>query len=244
MGYLDDVMDISELGQRKLVVIYGKSNSGKTVTAATFPKPLLYLRVGDDGSNSIAKVEGIKAKPILSTGDLNGVLKELIKLKGKNFQTVVIDTFSLYTNMWTDENAVKKNKKMTQQMWGDLKTDTEEVIRLAHQLSQYCWVILTCHEVSDSFEGLEDEIAPDIRASVSKGARTYLEGMANYGIHTTKLKKTVIKDGVEQTIVRYGAHIGPNEYYWTKLQIDKGIKVPSLIINPSHAKIMKIIEGE
>ena len=113
-----------------------------------------------------------------------------------------------------------------------------------HKLAKKHIVVLTCHESTDAIEGMEDEIAPDIRASVSKGARTYLEGMANYGIHTTKLKKTVIKDGVEQTIVRYGAHIGPNEYYWTKLQIDKGIKVPSLIINPSHAKIMKIIEGE
>lgn len=244
MGILDDVVDISELGQRKLVVIYGKSSSGKTVTASTFPKPLLYLRVGDDGSNSISGVEGIKAKPILTTGDLSAVLKELIKRKAKGYESVVIDTFSLFTNLWIDENVVQKNKKMTQQSWGDLKTDTEELIRLAHQLSQYCWVILTCHEVADAFDGLEDEIAPDIRASVSKGARTYLEGMTNYGIHTTKLKKTVIQNGKEKEAVRYGAHVGANEYYWTKLQIDKGIKVPSIIINPSFEKLMKIIKGE
>ena len=47
MGLLDKAVDISELGQRKLVVLYGKSNSGKTVTGATFPKPMLYLRIGD-----------------------------------------------------------------------------------------------------------------------------------------------------------------------------------------------------
>ena len=171
-------------------------------------------------------------------------MRGLIKAKGAGYATVVLDTFSLFTNVWTEEKIIKKNKRMTQQAWGDLKTDTEELIRLAHELSQYCWVVLTCHEASDAFEGMEDEIAPDIRPSVSKGARTYLEGMANYGIHTTKLKKTVIKDGAEQTLVRYGAHVGPNEYYWTKLQINKDIKVPSLIINPTYTKLMKIVKGE
>lgn len=244
MGYLDDVTSIAELGQRKLVVLYGKSNTGKTVVSSTFPKPLVYLRIGDDGSNSIRNVEGIKAKPIPTTAVLSGTLQELIKRKGAGYKSVVIDTFSLYTNVWIDENVVQKKKKMTQQAWGDLKTDTEEIIRLSHQLSQYCWVILTCHEAADAFDGLEDEIAPDIRPSVSKGARTYLEGMANYGLHTTKLKKTIVKDGEERTVVRYGAHVGANEYYWTKLQIDKGIKVPALMTNPSFEKLLKIIEGE
>lgn len=241
MGYLDDIKDISELGQKKLVVLYGKSNSGKTVVSSTFPKPLLYLGVGDDGSNSISGVEGIRAKNISTTEELSGTLKELVKRKGAKFQTVVVDTFSLFANLWVDEHVIQKKKRMTQQAWGDLKTDFEELIRQAHLLSDYCWVILTCHEASDAFEGLEDEIAPDIRPSVSKGARTYLEGMANYGIHTTKLKKTVVKDGVEQTVVKYGAHIGPNEYYWTKLQIDKSIKVPALILNPTYTKLMNII---
>lgn len=244
MAFLDDVIDISELGQNKLVVIYGKSNSGKTVMSSTFPKPLLYIGVGDNGSNSIANVQGIKAKIARTPAELKGALEELIKRKGAKFETVVIDTFSLIANVWVDENITKKGKKMTQQAWGDLKTDTEELIRLAQQLAKYCWVILTCHEAADAFEGMEDEISPEIRPSVSKGARTYLEGMANYGIHTTKLKRTSIVDGVEKVSVKYGAHIGPNEYYWTKLQIAPNIKVPSKINNPSYEKLVQIIKGE
>ena len=37
MGILSNVVDISELGQRRLVVVYGKSNSGKTEFGSTFP---------------------------------------------------------------------------------------------------------------------------------------------------------------------------------------------------------------
>ena len=80
MGLLDKAVDISELGQRKLVVLYGKSNSGKTVTGATFPKPMLYLRIGDDGSNSISEEEGIKALHVENLDDLKKIIEELIKI--------------------------------------------------------------------------------------------------------------------------------------------------------------------
>lgn len=240
MGYLDRVKEISDLGQRKLVVLWGKSNTGKTEVGSTWPKPQLYIQVGDDGANTIRKkpeIFGIRANTI---DECKGMLKELIQNKGSGYASVFIDTFSMLTNVWVDENAVKKKKKMTQQMWGDLKTESEEIIRLAYKLALHTWVILSCHEAMDTVDGMEDEILPDARPSVSKGARTYLEGMANYGFHTTRLKKDIVEDGVDKTVVRYAMHIGPNPYYWTKLQTPKGVKVPNVMINPSFAKLKKL----
>lgn len=242
MGLLDSAVDIQELGQRNLWVIYGKSNSGKTYVASTFPKPMLYLRIGDDGSNTIARVGGIKGVPLNSTKQLKDIAKEL--QKDKAYKTIVVDTFSLLTNEWVDENVIKKNKRMTQQFWGDLKTETEELIKEMHKLARKHIVVLTCHEATDAIDGMEDEIAPDVRPSVSKGARTYLEGMANYGIHTTRIVKEVTKGNTTKEVVKYAADIGPNPYYWTKLQIDPSIKVPSRIINPTYDKFMEIIGGE
>ena len=95
----------------------------------------------------------------------------------------------------------------------------------------------------DSIEGLEDEILPDVRPSVSKGARTYLEGMANYGIHTTRISKEILKGNKSETVVKFAADIGPNPYYWTKMQVDPSIKLPKRIINPTYDKIMEKISG-
>lgn len=240
MNYLDDVVDISEMGQRKLVVLWGKSNTGKTEVGSTWPKPQLYIQIGDDGSNTIRGKDGIKGKRADNVDTVKGILKELVKKKGAGYKSVFVDTFSMLTNVWTKENAIQKKKKMTQQLWGDLKTDTEEVIELAYQLALHTWVILSCHEAMDTVEGMEDEILPDARPSTTKGARTYLEGMANYGFHTTRLKKDVVEDGVEKTVVKYAMHIGPNPYYWTKLQTPKEVKVPTLMINPSFAKLKKL----
>lgn len=238
---LDSAVDIQELGQSNLWVVYGKSNTGKTHLLSTFPKPILYAQVGDDGSNTIARVSGIQAVRITSIEDLKTLAQELLAIKKPKFKTVGVDTFSLVVTEWVSQNIVSKNKRMTQQNWGDLKTETEELTKLWAKVARKYIVVLNCHESMDSIEGMEDEIAPDVRPSVSKGARTYLEGMANFGIHTTKITKEVTKGNSTKTVVKYAADVGPNPYYWTKLQIDPSIKVPDRIINPSYDKIMKAI---
>lgn len=242
MSILSKAKPIKDIGKSKMVVVYGQSNTGKTVLSSTFPKPMLYLSIGDEGLNPITNEDGIEVIRIETAVELKQVLDELNKADSK-YESIIIDTFSLYVNVWTHDNIISKNKRMTQQDWGNLKTDTEEIIRLAHKLAADKWVVLTCHEVADAFEGLEGEIAPDIRPNVSKGVRTYLEGMTNLGIHTCRLSKTIIKDGKEKTLVKYGCHLGANEFYWTKVQTQKGIDIPNIIINPSFDKLMNILNG-
>lgn len=244
---LSQARDISQMGQRKLLTVYGKSGSGKTEFGSTFPKPQLYIQIGDDGNNTISHKKGIKGAKAESTTDLADTLKDLIKLAKSNklrYKSVFIDTFSMVTNVWIKDNAVAKNKRMTQQMWGDLKVETEELIRLAHELADYCWVILSCHEVSDSFEGMEEEILPDIHPSTTKGARTYLEGMSNYGIHLYINQKEVDSDEGTKTVYTFAAQIGANPYYWTKLQKPKTLKVPSKVRDLTYLKLAKILQIE
>ena len=240
---LDGITSISNLPTSNLWVIYGKSSSGKTWLSGTFPKPMLVLKIGDNGLQTIANVEGIEVLTINNPAHLKDVLIEL--QNNKKYKTILADTFSLSVNEWVNENSTNKKKRMSQQMWGDLKTDSEELIRLAQKLSINRIVVLTCHEATDAFEGMEDEILPDIRASVSKGSRTYLEGMANYGVHTIKVRRDRInkKTGETEEIIKYAAQIGPDPYYWTKLQIDPAVKVPKLVFNPTFDKLQEIING-
>ena len=91
IAILDKVVSISELGQRKLWVIWGKSNSGKTWLSSTFPKPLLYVQIGDDGANTIAKQEDIDAIRIQNIEELKNLCKEL--QKDKKYTTII----KLYT---------------------------------------------------------------------------------------------------------------------------------------------------
>ncbi len=243
MGILSEAVDIAKLGQRNLWVLWGKSGSGKTHFISTLPKPLLYIQIGDDGSNTIAGVEGIKAIRAGTIDRLKQIGEEL--KSDTKYASVAVDTFSMITNVWIDVNAVQKKKKMTMQMWGDLKIETEELIKIYHEVAATHIVALSCHEATDTIEGMDDEVIPDFGPNTSKGARIYIQGMANYGIHFTKLKKTVVdKDtGEEKDVVKYAAHLGANPYYWTKFQIDGSIKIPSTMVNPSYDKIINIIQG-
>jgi hypothetical protein len=243
MGELDKARNISEFEQSNLWVIYGKSTSGKTTVAGSFPKPILYLKIGDDGSNSIADVEGVDVIEVSGIEHLKRLFIEA--QKDKQYKTILADTFSMLVQEWTDENAIQKKKRMTQQLWGDLAVDTNELVKLAKMLAKKKIVVLTLHEIGDSFEGMEDEIAPDIRPNLSKASRTYIEGMANYGIHTTVLLKDMEdSDGTIKQKAVYACHLGPNPYYWVKTQKPKGIKLPELVINPTYNKIMKLLKGE
>lgn len=242
MGILDNAVPIKDLSTNNLWVVYGKSASGKTYLASTFPKPMLYVQIGDDGSNTIKNVEGISAIRIANIQQLRDLMTEL--KKDKTYQTIVVDTFSMVVNEWIDENATQKSKRMTQQMWGDIKTDTEEMIRGWKKLAETKAVVLTCHEATDVFEGMEDEITPEIRPSISKGARTYLEGMSNFGIHTTVIQKDQENaDGSVETVFKHAIHLATNPYYWVKTQKPKEIKLPKLVINPTYDKIMKLMNG-
>lgn len=244
MGILSEAVDIAELGQRNLWVGWGKSGSGKTHFAGTLPKPLLYIQIGDDGSNTISSVEGVKA---IRAGSLERLKKIGEELKtDRKYAAVAVDTFSMITNVWIDANAVQKKKKMTMQMWGDLKVETEELIKIFHEVAETHVVFLSCHEANDTIEGMDDEVIPDFGPSTTKGSRIYLQGMANYGIHFTKVKKDVVDKatGEEKEVVKYAAHLGPNPYYWTKLQINDDVKVPSIMMNPSYDKIIEKIGGK
>lgn len=241
-NHLAKAVSISELSSAEFWVIYGKSGSGKTGILGSFPKPMLYLRFGDDGSDTISDEDGIDGIDIIDIPHLKEILIEL--RLNKKYKTIAVDTFSLLTQEWIDTNAVKKNKRMTQNMWGEIKTETEEMIKLANILAKTRVVVFTCHEVSDSFEGYEDEIVPDVRPSTTKGARTYLESMANYGIHTTVVEREEEKNGKTITVYKHMAHIGPNPYYWTKTQKSLKIRLPKLVVNPTYNKIKSIVKGE
>lgn len=242
MSWLEQAVNLRELPSSNLWVVYGKSGAGKTHFLSTFPKPLLYLQFGDDGSNTIGDTEGIDAIRITSLQQLKEIAQEA--RVDTRYKTIAVDTFSLVVQEWLDANAVKKGKRVTQQMWGDLKTDTEELIKEFKTLAINHIVVLTCHEVMDSIEGMEEEITPDVRPSVSKGSRTYLESMANFGVHLTVLtKEKDMPDGSTKTITAHAAHVAPNTYYWTKLQKPADVKVPQQVINPTYEKIINIMKG-
>src|SRR5215831_92457 len=59
-----EIIPVDKLEHSRSWAIYGRSGTGKTTFAASFPKPLLLLDVQDKGTRSITDVKGIDVAQI------------------------------------------------------------------------------------------------------------------------------------------------------------------------------------
>ena len=55
MSLLDKVKGISEETPNNFTIIMGSPGSGKTTLGGTWQKPMLYVKIGDDGGGVVLK---------------------------------------------------------------------------------------------------------------------------------------------------------------------------------------------
>src|SRR5262252_5652812 len=94
-GRILDKLPVRDPGKRihRSYVFYGRSGTGKTTVAATFPKKLLLIDIKDLGDDSVADIPGVKVLDVLSWDDFE-MYYWYIKNHPDEYQTVVIDTVS------------------------------------------------------------------------------------------------------------------------------------------------------
>jgi hypothetical protein len=127
---------ISEVKRNSSAALYGRSGTGKTTLAASWPKPILYLNIRDNGEESISDVEGIDVVDIESSEDLLEQILWLHKKASKDklvYKTIVLDTMSQLQTLLVEEmGATKKIPKgkragdfgvLTRQDWGKISGD-------------------------------------------------------------------------------------------------------------------------
>lgn len=120
------------------IAIYGRSGTGKTTLAATFPKDLLLIRPpDDDGRLSIHNVKGIKDCPVNSVEELQELL-EWLHNNPNEYETIALDNMSAL-----QELVLKKVLSVselpsqlgwgtaTQQQWGELASGMKDLLRAA-----------------------------------------------------------------------------------------------------------------
>ena len=67
------IKPVAEMRQPQSYAIYGRSGTGKTTLAGTFPKPVLVLDINDKGVGSIADVKDVYVMEIESIEDIEDV---------------------------------------------------------------------------------------------------------------------------------------------------------------------------
>ena len=246
--------------------LYGRSGTGKTTLASTYPKPILYLNIRDNGTDSISDVEDIDVVDINTSDELRDIILWCHKQASRDkliYKTIVLDTMSQLQGILVEELGEKKNlsgkKKragdfgtFTMAEWGviagDLKAVVMDVRNLPVESVFICQerVFNVGDEGDDGLDQLDPEVGPklmpsvknDLNASVSVIANTFIK------VKVTKVKDPETKKSKTTIEKLYCLRVGPNEVYTTKIRKPKGIEAPDFITDPTFRKLKKIMKGQ
>lgn len=237
-------------------VFYGRSGTGKTTVAGTFPTPMLFIDVKDQGTDSIADVKGIDVLEVETWDDFEVAYWWLIKNPGK-YKSVVIDTITQLQQVALEKILTDNEKDasragdwgvMTKREWGqvaslmkmwitNLRDLPVEVVFLAQDR-------LSEAETSDPEIQLDPEVGPRLSPSVAAhlNAEVSVIGCTFIRRKTTIRGKGKRKKEVSKT--QWCLRVGPNPVYVTKARKPKGITLPSVLVDPSYEELIATLEGE
>ena len=258
---------VGEIKQARSTALYGRAGTGKTTLSATWPKPILYLNIRDDGTDSIADIEGIDVVDIETSDDMRDILLWCVKKvnRGKlKYKTIVLDTATQFQGILVREKVEESGKKLkkgqnpgdfgtlTQQEWGQIAGEMKKLIMDVRGIPGLESVFICQERIfnagdeeDDGLGQIDPEVGPrlspsvkdDLNASVSIIGNTFIR----IKVTTTKDKKTLKKS--KKIDKQYCLRVGPNSVYTTKIRKPKGIEAPDFIVDPTFRKIKKIVKG-
>jgi len=235
--------------------VYGRTGTGKTTFACTFPKPLLLVGF-EDGTKSVHNVKGVDFIDVRSTDDV----KRLVDHVGESskYKTVVADTLTGLQDLCLRE--ILEIEKLpaqgswgmaSQQDWSQCALQTKEYLRALLELDANVLILAQERDFNTDTEG--DVVLPYVGAAASPSVTGWLNPACDYVVQafireSTKTKrikvgkKTVtrqIKSGDVEWCIRTKAH----PVYTVKFRVPKGTELPQFVSDPSYQKILKLIEG-
>lgn len=251
--------------------LYGRSGTGKTTLSGTWPKPILYLNIRDNGTDSIRDLgDDVDVKHIESSEDLEEVVLWCLaeaKEKKLDYKSIVLDTMTQLQQIRIEEVLAEKQRKgkklpkdkrpgdwgtMSQQEFGSVAGYMKGVVQDIRGLPLHSVFIAQerIFNANDEEEG-GDRLSPSVGARLMPSVRDDLNAsvsiIGNTYIRVKEIKTEKKKKGKGEVVKikkQFCLRLGPNEVYDTKIRKPKGIEAPDHLVDPTFAKIMAIIEGK
>ena len=224
-------MEYDVIVTHSIDMFMGKPKSGKTLNAGSYPKPLLYCSVGNDGGGKVLltgyrddvlngriKVKNIKNDPVVggkiqktSIEKLAILLAELRQPTSDKFKTLVVDTVSgLQDDYKAYLEFMKGGRALSQQEWGDV---SKMMLNIKDNMKRFSeetgiklvWITHTSEQELYETSGLNKEIRiiPDL--TIKTGIK-YMKDASNIFYCC---RKTVIEPNGER-IVKFLTYAGPH----------------------------------
>lgn len=240
----------------------GKPKSGKTMISGSYPKPLLYVSVGNDGGGRVLMMKfrkeiengEIKVKNLRNDYPVGGkinktsieklasLLAELRKPESDKFKTIVIDTIgALQDDYKSYMEFTKGGKSLSQQEWGDVAkmmlNIKDNMKRFSEEMGvQFVWISHTSEQEVTETSGLNKEIRiiPDL--TIKTGIK-YMKDASNIFY---VCRKTVLNKNGEKS-VKFLTYVGPHPLMDTGTR-DLEIQVGEFVEDFTYDKWQKLVQ--
>jgi len=245
------IKPVSEVEDFYRCLFYGRSGTGKTTIAGTFPTPHLILDVRDKGTKSIKKISGIDVLQVESWSDFEEAYWYLYN-NPELYKTVTIDTVTQLQELCMQK--VKKSTEVSntsQRAWGEVGELMKAWIIRFRDLPLHVNFIAQ-PRVDGANEDGEGELTPEVGAGVSPATQKILHAAVDI-IGYTFIRETEKKiksktTGKTKTVEvnEYCLRVGPHAILTTKFRRDKNTSgdIPEVIPNATFDKLQEITEGE
>lgn len=254
------VTPVGDIVFHRSMVIYGRSGSGKTTLSSTFPKPMLYVNVRDNGTDSISDIKGIDVYNIEGVDDVEELRLFLAQDKGEKYKTLVIDTMSQLQEIYVEEVGHRKEKakskkpgewgSMTKQDWGEVASEMKSLVIELRDLPMEVVFIAQDRTFNNDDEGSENQLMPEIGPRLMPS----VAGVMNAAVHVvgctfirrkiTNKKSEKSNKTIQKEEIVYCLRLGPNPVFVTKVRKPRKTQAPDFIEDPTYNDIIAVIEGE
>lgn len=256
-------MEFDSFVTHQIDLYMGKPKSGKTLIAGSYPKPMLYISVGDDGGGRVLMTaykddiaKGlIKVKNLRNDQPVNGKIKhtsiekladvlwELKQPGAPKFKTIVIDTIGALQDDYKAYMEFQKGgKQLSTSEWGDVSKMVlnikDSMKRFSEEMQvQFVWVSHVKEMEMYETSGLNKElrIIPDL---TKNSGTKYMKDASNIFYCC---RKTVL-DNKGQKTVKFLVYVGPHPLIDTGTR-DIALKVGDFVEDFTYNKWQQIVKA-
>lgn len=250
---LDKIVPVGEVERYFKLALYGRSGSGKTRFACSFPKPLLIIGA-EDGTLSVRGDKGVEFFPLEKS-------EELVTLQTvySNYATIVLDTATMLQDLILKE-ILGLEEIPVQKSWGMAKRDeysqcgikTKEFLR--RMLEAKCHTVIISQEKEyDVKESLPDLIVPYVGSALQPSTANWLHPSCDFVLQNfvrgrverkeIKIGKTVQESFETTDEPEYCLRTTPHPVYLSKVRTPRGKEIRDVIVDPTFEKFEELVHG-
>ena len=230
-------------------LFYGRSGTGKTTLASSFPGPILLLDFNEKGWDSVSNVENLDVLKITSWEMVEPVYW-YIKKNLKKYKTIILDQATSMQDSCRDFLMQQEDKEfMSQRLWGQVSGEMKTWLINFRNLTDddINVVFLAHHRASKVDEGDDDDeqIDPNIGPQLMPSVSGTLQGAVKIIGNTFIRERFGPKDPETKQrprFVEYCLRVGPHSVYSTKLRTPKGNDVPMFVVDPTYEKLIDLMK--